>query len=80
MSGPFFLLQKIYINLLRFVEDLKDPVSDLLEELVSREDLKMHLLSPIWGSGVIKRKIMENLVEYWTKMAKLGRTLEEAAI
>ena len=76
--SSFYSLQKIY-KFLRFVEDLKDPVSDLLEELVSREDLKMHLLSPIWGSGVIKRKIMENLVKYWTNMAKLGRTLEEAA-
>ena len=54
-------------------------MSDVLEELVYREDLKMHLLSPVWGSGVIKQQIMENLVEHWTKLAKLGRTLEEAA-
>ena len=61
------------------MEDLQSPVSDVLEELVYREDLKMHLLSPVWGSGVIKQQIMENLVEHWTKLAKLGRTLEEAA-
>ena len=61
------------------MEDLESPVSDVLEELVYREDLKMHLLSPVWGSGVIKQQIMENLVEHWTKLAKLGRTLEEAA-
>ena len=61
------------------MEDLENPVSDVLEELVYREDLKMHLLSPIWGSGIIKQQIVENLVEHWTKIAKLGRTLEEAA-
>ena len=61
------------------MEGLEYPVSDVLEELVYREDLKMHLLSPVWGSGVIKQQIMENLVEHWTKIAKLGRTLEEAA-
>ena len=61
------------------MEDLENPVSDVLEELVYREDLKMHLLSPVWGSGVIKQQIMENLVEHWTKIAKLGRTLAEAA-
>ena len=77
--SSFYFLQKIYIKFLRFVEDLENPVSDVLEELVYREDLKMHLLSPVWGSGVIKQQIMENLVEHWTKLAKLGRTLEEAA-
>ena len=77
--SSFNFLQKIYIKFLRFVEDLQSPVSDVLEELVYREDLKMHLLSPVWGSGVIKQQIMENLVEHWTKIAKLGRTLEEAA-
>ena len=60
------------------MEDLS-LVSDVLEELVHREDIKMHLLSPIWGSGLIKQQIMENLVEHWTKLAKLGRSLEEAA-
>ena len=65
--------------MLRFVEDLENPVSEVLEELVHREDIKMHLLSPVWGSGIIKQQIMENLVEHWTKIAKLGRTLEEAA-
>ena len=77
--SSFNFLQKIYIKFLRFVEDLQSPVSDVLEELVYREDLKMHLLSPVWGSGVIKQQIMENLVEHWTKLAKLGRTLAEAA-
>ena len=77
--SSFYFLQKIYIKFLRFVEDLQSPVSDVLEELVYREDLKMHLLSPVWGSGVIKKQIMENLVEHWTKLAKLGRTLAEAA-
>ena len=77
--SSFYFLQKICIKFLRFVEDLQSPVSDVLEELVYREDLKMHLLSPVWGSGVIKQQIMENLVEHWTKLAKLGRTLEEAA-
>ena len=77
--SSFYFLQKICIKFLRFVEDLENPVSDVLEELVYREDLKMHLLSPVWGSGVIKQQIMENLVEHWTKLAKLGRTLAEAA-
>ena len=61
------------------MEDLENPVSDVLEELVYREDIKMHLLSPIWGSGIIKQHIMENLVRHWTKIAKLGRTIEEAS-
>ena len=63
----------------RFVEDLENPVSDVLEELVYREDIKMHLLSPIWGTGLVKQQIMENLVEHWARLAKLGRSLEEAA-
>ena len=61
------------------MEDLENLVSDVLEELVYREDIKMYLLSPIWGSGYIKQQIMENLVRHWTKIAKLGRTVEEAA-
>ena len=61
------------------MEDLENHVSDVLEELVYREDIKMYLLSPIWGSGIIKQQIMENLVRHWTKIAKLGRTIEEAS-
>ena len=76
--SSFYSLQKIY-KFLRFVEDLESSVSDVLEELVYREDIKMHLLSPIWGSGIIKQHIMENLVRHWTKIAKLGRTIEEAS-
>ena len=61
------------------MENLENLVSDVLEELVYREDIEMYRLSPIWGSGYIKQQIMENLVRHWTEIAKLGRTLEEAS-
>ena len=65
--SSFYSLQKIY-KFLRFVEDLESSVSDVLEELVYREDIKMHLLSPVWASGLIKQS--------WITWLNTGQSLQ----
>ena len=65
--------------MLRFVEEIENSTSEVLEELVYNKDSSLHALGPIWWSGLIKEKILEELTKYWTELAMLGRTLEEAA-
>jgi len=65
--------------MLRFVSDVKKPVSEVLEEGVSNELSPPSKLSKIWGSGVIKDKILEELDHFWRELAKQGRGFEEAA-
>ena len=54
-------------------------MSEVLEELVYSEDSTLFQLRLIWGSGFIKEKIMEEVTRYLRVVAKLGRTLEQAA-
>ena len=63
----------------RFVKTRTDKVSDLLDDLVDNKDSHLSQLRLIWGSGLIKEEIMKELVKYWNREARLGRTLEEAA-
>ena len=63
----------------RFVKTRTDKVSDLLDDLVDSKDSHLSQLRLIWGSGLIKEEIMKELVKYWNREARLGRTLEEAA-
>ena len=69
--------------LIRYVEDLKRPVLEVLEECVWDESLQVFKLSIIWDTGdeenSIKFKILEELEGYWRKLARKGRSLEEAA-
>ena len=69
--------------LTRYVEDLKRPVSEVLEECVSDERSELFKLSIIWDTGdkdnSFKFKILEELESYWRKLARQGRSLEEAA-
>ena len=62
---------------------MKRPVEEMLEECVWDETSRLFQLCGIWDSGVKgkspKSKILEELEHYWKKLAKLGRTLEEAA-
>ena len=66
--------------LIRFVEDLKRPVLEVLEECIWDENSQLFQLRGFWDSGVkVKSKILEELEAYWTRLAQKGRTLEEAA-
>ena len=51
---------------------------EVLEEGVNNESSPLSKLGRIWGSGIIKDKITEELECYWAKLAH-GRTLEEVA-
>ena len=55
----------------------------MLEECVSDEKSKLFRLRGIWDSGVRgqspKSRILEELESYWRKLARQGRSLEEAA-
>ena len=70
-------------TLVRYVEDLKRPVEEMLEECVWDETSRLFQLRGIWDSGVKgqspKSKILEELEHYWKNLAKQGRTLEEVA-
>ena len=50
-----------------------------MDDLVNSKDSHLFQLRLIWGSGFIKEEIMKELVKYWNREARLGRTLEEAA-
>ena len=69
--------------LIRFVEDLKRPVLEVLEECLWDKKSELFKLRGIWDSGVKgkspKSKILEELEGYWRKLAGQGRSLEEAA-
>ena len=54
-------------------------MSEVLEELVYSEDSNMSQLRLIWGSGIIKEKMMEEVTRQLKVVAKQGRTLEQAA-
>ena len=65
------------------MEDLKRPVSEVLEECVWDERSQFFQLRGIWDTGVKaqspKSKILRELESYWRTLARQGRTLEEAA-
>ena len=69
--------------LIRFVEDLKRPVLEVLEECLWDEKSELFKLRGIWDSGVKgqspKSRILEELEGYWRKLARQGRSLEEVA-
>ena len=69
--------------LTRYVEDLKRPVSEVLEECLWDEKSQFFKLRGFWDTGVKaqrpKFKILEELESYWRKLAQQGRGLEEAA-
>ena len=58
-------------------------MSEVLEECVWDEKSRLFQLRGIWDSGgkvkSIKSKILKELEGYWKKLARQGRTLEEAA-
>ena len=51
---------------------------EVLEEGVNNESSPLSKLGKIWGSGIIRDKIMRELGYYWKRLAH-GRTLEEVA-
>ena len=66
--------------LIRYVEDLKRGVSEVLEECLWDEKSQFFKLRGFWDTGVNAQspqfKILEELESYWRS---LGRGLEEAA-
>jgi len=64
----------------RFVEDLKRPVLEVLEECIWDENSQLFQLRGFWNSGVkVKSRILGELEAYWRRLALQGRSLEEAA-
>ena len=51
----------------------------MLEKLVYSEDSNLSKLRLIWDSGIIKKKIMEEVTRQLRVVARQGRTLEQAA-
>ena len=76
--GKCMEFQKKLFDFFRFVQMLKKPVLEVLEEGVINKSSPLSKLGRIWGSGIIKDKIIEQLECYWAKLAH-GRTLEEVA-
>ena len=78
-----YYIPHIGLRCLRFVEDLKRPVEEMLEECIWDEKSQLFQLRGIWDSGVkvksIKSIVLEELEGYWAKLASQGRSLEEAA-
>ena len=68
---------------IRYVEDLKRPVLEVLEECIWDERRELFKLTKIWNTGdkvnSIKFKILKELEGYWRKLARQGRSLEEVA-
>ena len=51
----------------------------MLEELVYSEESNLSKLRLIWDSEIIKKKIMEEVTRHLRRVARQGRTLEQAA-
>ena len=67
------------IVIFRFVEEHENLVSIILEEGVFCEKSPLfQVRGQIWEE-VVRPRILEELDKYWRKLAKKGRTLEEAA-
>ena len=66
------------LDMFRIVEELKSTVSEVLEDLVHDNASHLSKLDKVWEQ-VVKPIIIKELADSWQKVAKLGRTLEEAA-
>ena len=64
--------------MLSIVKELKSSISEKLEDLVQDESSHLSKLDKVWEQ-VVKPIIIKELVNYWQEVARLGRTLEEAA-
>ena len=64
--------------MLRTVEERKTTVLDVLDDLVNNDTSYLCKLYKVWEQ-VVKPIIIKELVGHWREVAKLGRTLEEAA-
>ena len=62
----------------RRVEEQKSSISKMLEDLVHDNRSHFSILDKVWEQ-VVEPIIIKELVSYWQKVARLGRTLEEAA-
>ena len=62
-------------NFQRIVEEGTEQASAVLEELVYSEESNLSQLRRIWDSGIIKEKIMDEMVRQLKVLANQGRTL-----
>ena len=86
-SGDNFFLQtsrdkmelqvRHFIIIFRYIMELRNPVIEVLEEGVFQNSNPFSWLrGQIWEE-VVKPKIFEELDLYWSKQARLGRTVED---
>ena len=75
------LFRKYAKKKLRYLEELKNPVSAVLEECINDDASNLSRLKKVWRGlgGSLEDQIMEELDRYWKGLAQKGRTLEEAA-
>ena len=75
------MFQKYARKTFRFVEELKNPVTAVLEECINNDNSSLSMLKRIWPNeaGNLEGRILEELGHYWNRLAQQGRTLEEAA-
>ena len=64
--------------MLRIVDEQKSTVSEMLEDLVQDDTSHLSKLDKVWEQ-VVKSIIIKELVDHWREVAKLGRTVEDAA-
>ena len=85
----------LFKHIFRYVAELSEEVSGVLEEELDNKDSELHRLQGVWfgvpsGSGNVTRfggdkddavgeRILGELNKYWRMLALQGRTLEEAA-
>ena len=66
-----------FIKMFRYILELRNPVIEVLEEGVFQDSNPFSWLrGQIWEE-VVKPKIFEELDLYWSKQARLGRTVED---
>ena len=78
-----FSFKHFRLKFFRYVADLSEEVSGVLEEGLDNEDSDLHCLQGVWFGGDkddgVGKRILGELNKYWRVLALQGRTLEEAA-
>ena len=72
------------LQISRFVEDHKEQTFEVINELLEDKTLKISKLAgltPVWDGEPKKgvNGVKKELINYWTKEARKGKTIEEYA-
>ena len=62
--------------MVRMVADYQEPTFDVIEELLIDKTIKISMLA---GQGPVLDRVKEELIKYWEREAKKGRSIEERA-